>query len=114
MTSTIHTGDCLDVIRQLDVLADAAVCDPPAGIAFMGRGWDADRGGRGPWVAWLAERLAAARARTKPGGWLLCWALPRTAHWTGCAVEDAGWRVVDVIHHAFGIERVCVCIAGVP
>lgn len=99
----IYTGDCLDVLRGLEVLADSVITDPPAGIGFMNaNGWDRDRGGRGPWVAWLAERLAAARARTKPGGWAFIWALPRTAHWTGCAVEDAGWRIVDVVHHAFG------------
>ena len=33
--------DCLDVLRALpDNFVDAIVQDPPANIAFMGKGWD--------------------------------------------------------------------------
>jgi site-specific DNA-methyltransferase (adenine-specific) len=39
---------------------------------------------------------------TKPGGHMLCWALPRTQHWTATAVENAGWDVRDVLMHIFG------------
>jgi hypothetical protein len=38
----------------------------------------------------------------KPGGHVLVWALPKTAHWTGIAVEMAGFEPVDVITHVFG------------
>lgn len=38
----------------------------------------------------------------KPGGHALVWALPRTSHWTGAALEDAGFEVRDVITHIFG------------
>lgn len=97
----IRTGDCLDIFGALDAgMLDAVITDLPAGISFMGRKvWDGDRGGRASWVAYWAERLAAARDATKPGGWLLCWALPRTCGWTQCAIEDAGWAVTDTIHH---------------
>ena len=38
----LRHGDCLDVMRTLDADSiDACVCDPPYGIAFMGRKWDA-------------------------------------------------------------------------
>jgi hypothetical protein len=94
----LHLGDCLEVMRGMaDGSVDAVVTDPPAAIGFMGRQWDGDRGGRLAWVAWLAERLAECYRLAKPGAYALVWALPRTSHWTGCAVEDAGWRICDVI-----------------
>src|SRR5690606_17826746 len=81
---------------------DAVVTDPPAGIAFMGAKWDGDKGGRRQWTAWLAEILREALRVLKPGGHALVWALPRTSHWTGSAIEDAGFEVRDCIVHHFG------------
>lgn len=96
-------GDCADVLRSLpDGCADALVSDPPSGIAFMGAEWDRDKGGRLAWVAWLAGILADARRATRDGGRALVWSLPRTSHWTGCAVEDAGWSIETTIAHLFG------------
>jgi DNA modification methylase len=41
-TVTLHHGDCLDVLRELpDASVDAVVCDPPYGLEFMGKEWDA-------------------------------------------------------------------------
>lgn len=52
--SILH-GDCLDVLRTLEADSlDSLVTDPPAGISFMGKGWDGDKGGRDQWIAWLA------------------------------------------------------------
>lgn len=100
---TLHHGDALDVLRGMpDASVDAVVTDPPAGIAFMGKEWDGHKGGRAAWVAWLAAILAECYRVTKPGGRLLCWSIPRTSHWTGCAVEDAGWLIENTIAHMFG------------
>jgi len=96
-------GDALDVLPTLPAASvNALVTDPPSGIAFMGAEWDRDKGGRAQWVAWLAQVLSLARAATAPGGRALVWALPRTAHWTGCAVEDAGWAIESKLYHLFG------------
>jgi site-specific DNA-methyltransferase (adenine-specific) len=96
-------GDALDVVRTLPLAClDAVVTDPPSGIAFMGAEWDRDKGGRAQWVAWLAEVLGLARAATRDGGRALVWSLPRTSHWTGCAVEDAGWSIESTVTHLFG------------
>lgn len=96
-------GDSADVLAALPPASCAAlVTDPPAGIGFMGREWDKDRGGRAQWVAWLAGVLGLARVAVRPGGRAFVWALPRTTHWTGCAVEDAGWSVETVVTHLFG------------
>lgn len=39
---TLHHGDCLDVLAQLpDNSVDAVITDPPYGLEFMGKDWDA-------------------------------------------------------------------------
>jgi site-specific DNA-methyltransferase (adenine-specific) len=42
--STIYNGDCLEVLKALpDASVDAVVTDPPYGLEFMGKAWDAFR-----------------------------------------------------------------------
>jgi site-specific DNA-methyltransferase (adenine-specific) len=73
--ATIYNGDCLEVLRALpDASVDAVVTDPPYGLEFMGKDWDA------PWksgtVEWVAEgtdnshpfRDSSARVRYGRGG----------------------------------------------
>ncbi len=99
----IMTGDCLDKLRELaDSSIDSLVTDPPAGIAFMGKDWDKDRGGRAAWVAWMTEVMRECLRVLKPGAHGLVWALPRTSHWTATALEDAGFEIRDVVTHLFG------------
>lgn len=99
----VQQGDCLEVLRSMpDDSVDAIVTDPPAGIGFMGKEWDADKGGRDAWIAWLAERMREAMRVLKPGGHALVWALPRTSHWTGTALELAGFEIRDRVSHLFG------------
>ena len=96
-------GDAAEVLRALpDGVATAVVTYPPSGIAFMGAEWDRDKGGRAQWVAWLAGILAEARRCTRDGGRSVVWSLPRTSHWTGCAVEDAGWSIETTVQHLYG------------
>lgn len=80
---------------------DAMVTDPPAGIKFMGRAWDDNKGGRDKWIDWLATIMREAFRVLKPGAHALVWALPRTSHWTATAIEDAGFEVRDVLVHLF-------------
>jgi site-specific DNA-methyltransferase (adenine-specific) len=68
----------------------------------MGREWDEDKGGTEDWVAWLAEIAREVHRVLKPGAHGLVWALPRTSHWTGAALERAGFEIRDQIHHVFG------------
>lgn len=99
----IANQDALAYLRTLpDSSVDALVTDPPAGIGFMGKEWDKDKGGRDHWVAWLAEIMREALRVLKPGAHGLVWALPRTSHWTATALEDAGFEVRDRVTHLFG------------
>ncbi len=99
----LHNDDCINVLSALpENSIDAMVTDPPAGISFMGKHWDDDKGGRKQWIAWMTEVMQAAYATMKPGAHGLIWALPRTSHWTATALDDAGFEVRDVITHLFG------------
>jgi hypothetical protein len=98
----IHTGDCLDVMRTMpSESVDAIVTDPPAGIAFMSKHWDRDKGGRTQWVAWMTEVMVECHRLLKPGGYAVVWSLPRTCHWTAWAMEDAGFIIRDQLAHIF-------------
>lgn len=98
----IH-GDCLDVLKTLpENSVDSLVTDPPAGISFMGKDWDGDKGGRKEWCAWMESVMRECLRVLKPGAHGLVWAIPRTSHWTATALEDAGFEVRDCITHLFG------------
>lgn len=100
---TLHHGDCLDVLPTIpDNSIDAIVTDPPAGIAFMGKDWDKDKGGRDEWIAWMERVAVECRRVLKPGAHALVWTIPRTSHWTAMAWENAGYEVRDKIAHLFG------------
>ena len=102
-TYNLHEGDCLEWLRSLPSdSVDSLVTDPPAGIAFMGRKWDDDKGGRRQWIAWLTDILRECMRVMKPGAAGFVWALPRTSHWTATACEDAGFEVRDVVTHVQG------------
>lgn len=102
MQRILHSA-CLDALRTLDSDSiDALVTDPPSGIAFMGKHWDRDLGGRDAWIATREKEFAEALRVLKPGAYGVVWALPRTSHWTATALENAGFIVRDVVHHLFG------------
>jgi DNA modification methylase len=99
----MRLGDCIEQMKTLgDGSVDAVVTDPPSGTHFMGKSWDHNKGGRDSWICWLAIRMAEALRVTKPGARALVWAIPRTSHWTGMAIEDAGWIIEDRVAHLFG------------
>ncbi len=99
----LFNADCLKLLRKRkDNSIDAIVTDPPAGISFMGKEFDSDRGGRDKWIAWLQTIMEECLRVLKPGGHMLCWSLPRTSHWTATAIEDAGFEVRDCVYHIAG------------
>jgi len=81
---------------------DALVTDPPAGIAFMGKDWDTDKGGRKEWVRWMESVMRECLRVLKPGAHGLVWAIPRTSHWTAMAIEWAGFEICDCVYWLYG------------
>ncbi|MEO7849335.1 MAG: hypothetical protein ABIR75_09805, partial [Arachnia sp.] len=57
---TLYHGDCIDVMRTIpDNSVDSIVTDPPYGLGFMGKAWDA----LPPGFEWATECLRVL----KPG-----------------------------------------------
>ena len=100
---TLLLGDCLERLKELpDNSVDALVTDPPAGISFMGKSWDDDKGGSKQWINWLSSVLVEVNRVLKPGAHGFVWALPRTSHWTAMAIEWADLEIRDCVTHLFG------------
>lgn len=86
----VYLGECVAWLRSLEPASvDAIVCDPPYGLGFMGKEWDALPPGR----EWAEACLRAL----KPGGHLIAFGGTRTVHRLACAVEDAGFEIRDTI-----------------
>lgn len=100
---TLLNNNCLDALKEIENSSlDSLVTDPPAGIAFMNKSWDKDKGGRDQWIAWFAEIMQECNRVLKPGAHGFVWALPRTSHWTATALENAGFEIRDIVTHVFG------------
>ena len=96
-------GDCLEKLKELNPDSiDSIVTDPPAGISFMGKDWDSNKGGSKEWIASMTQVMQECLRVLKPGGHAFVWAIPRTSHWTATAIENAGFEIRDVITHLFG------------
>jgi DNA modification methylase len=110
--SRVLQGDCLEVLAKRDAASiDAVVTDPPYGISMAGMRWDTPRrldpsrplGRRsranpslafqGFCTAWGSECLRVL----KPGGHLVSFAAPRTAHLLAYGLEAAGFELRDTL-----------------
>ncbi len=90
MRATLYRGDCLDVLAAMEPdSVDAIVCDPPYGLGFMGRKWDA----LPPGVDWARLCLRVL----KPGGHLVAFGGTRTVHRLATAIEDAQFEIRDMV-----------------
>jgi len=86
----LHCGDCIEVMRSMpDASVTAIVTDPPYGLGFMGKAWDA----LPPGEEWARECLRVL----VPGGHVVAFGGTRTVHRLACALEDAGLEIRDTV-----------------
>ena len=67
--------------------------------------WDADKGGRDNWIAWMQTVASECFRVLKHGGYAFVWALPRTSSWTATAWENAGFTVRDCVSSFYDGDR---------
>lgn len=91
----LFCGDCLeDLNTEASLQADSLISDPPYGLKFMGRNWDAQVPSAPFWKMFLHH--------VKPGGHCLAFGGTRTFHRLACAIEDAGWELRDTLMWIYG------------
>jgi DNA modification methylase len=86
----VINGNNVDVLRTFaDNTFDSIVTDPPYGIDFLGKAWDANTGA----LATYQECLRVL----KPGGHILAFSAARTYHHLAVTLEQAGFEIRDQI-----------------
>lgn len=93
MTNRLIHGDCLEVPLPLNYF-DTLITDPPYGLGFMGKDWDAGVPGKAFWKKFLDT--------CKPGAFAFVFGGTRTFHRLTCAIEDAGWEIRDCMMWLYG------------
>lgn len=90
MTFKIIQGDNRDVLKTIESnTIDAIVTDPPYGIDFLGKEWDANTG--------ALETYQECLRVLKPGGHILAFSAARTYHHLAVTLEQAGFEIRDQI-----------------
>jgi DNA modification methylase len=90
MNFNIIQGDNRDTLKTIaDNSIDAIITDPPYGIDFLGKSWDANTG--------ALETYAECLRVLKPGGYLLAFSAARTYHHLAITLEQAGFEIRDQI-----------------
>lgn len=100
--ATLYLGDCVEVMQLLKAERyDAVACDPPYGLAFMGKSWDAFPTNKA-FQRWTRKWAKRARRVMKPGAYLLAFSGSRTYHRMTTGIEDAGLDIRDQIMWVYG------------
>ena len=90
MKYQILHGDNRETLKTLpDNSIDAIVTDPPYGIDFLGKAWDANTG--------AVETYQECLRVLKPGGHILAFSAARTYHHLAVTLEQAGFEIRDQI-----------------
>lgn len=90
MTYRLIQGDNRHVLKQFpDDHFDSIVTDPPYGIDFLGKAWDANTG--------ALETYQECLRVLKPGGHILAFSAARTYHHLAITLEQAGFEIRDQI-----------------
>lgn len=117
--AVIYKGDCREVMRQLEAESvSSVVSDPPYGLEFMGKQWDAPWKNNGSvdaaasvtygtsdsvgFQVWFQSCAVEILRVAKPGAYLLAFGGTRMFHRLVCGVEDAGFEIRDTVMWVYG------------
>jgi DNA modification methylase len=90
MTYKVIQGNNINVLKTYpDNHFDSIVTDPPYGIDFLGKSWDANTG--------ALETYQQCLRVLKPGGHILAFSAARTYHHLAITLEQAGFEIRDQI-----------------
>lgn len=90
MNYQILQGDNRETLKTIpDNSIDAIVTDPPYGIDFLGKSWDANTG--------ALETYQECLRVLRPGGHILAFSAARTYHHLAVTLEQAGFEIRDQI-----------------
>lgn len=90
MTYKVIQGNNIDILKTYpDNHFDSIVTDPPYGIDFLGKSWDANTG--------ALETYQECLRVLKPGGHILAFSAARTYHHLAITLEQAGFEIRDQI-----------------
>jgi site-specific DNA-methyltransferase (adenine-specific) len=90
MKYEILQGDNRDTLKTIpDNSIDAIITDPPYGIDFLGKSWDANTG--------ALDTYRECLRVLKPGGHILAFSAARTYHHLAVTLEQAGFEIRDQI-----------------
>jgi DNA modification methylase len=90
MTYKVIQGNNINVLKTYpDNHFDSIVTDPPYGIDFLGKSWDANTG--------ALETYQECLRVLKPGGHILAFSAARTYHHLAITLEQAGFEIRDQI-----------------
>jgi len=95
--NTVLRGDSLEMLKCFpDNFASAIVTDPPYGLSINDDKWDAI-GSSKDYQQWTESWAREANRVVKPGGYVIAFASPRLYHRLASGIEDAGFKVKDLV-----------------
>lgn len=95
----IYNNNCLDKLNELKeegIRATSIITDPPYELGFMNKKWD------NTGISYQVDTWAKCYDILEPGGYLIAFTGARTYHRIACAIEDAGFRIVDMGEWLYG------------
>ena len=83
-------------MKEEGLKATSIITDPPYEIGFLGKKWD------NTGIAYNIETWKKCYDVLEAGGYLIAFTSARTYHRIACAIEDAGFRIVDMGEWLYG------------
>lgn len=96
----LYNGECIEILDKLaeDNSFDSLVTDPPYELGFMGKSWD--KAG----ISFNTDTWRMIISKLKPGAHACVFGGTRTQHRIACAMEDAGFEIIDQLDWLFGLS----------